>query len=134
LRIIRVSTSAAECEAKVAAYTAGLQPGEAGKIMEGSLVAFAANALIRDRQASNNETGRRLAAAARCHEEQWMGRGAERASSGLQVVPIFILNHRLIDPTVGVCGVNPLCSKQSIRHRVMHTHRLLRPIALDWTE
>lgn len=47
-RIIRESKSAAECEAQVAAFTAGFKPGEAASVMENSLVAFAANALVKD--------------------------------------------------------------------------------------
>lgn len=43
-RIIHESKSAAECEAKLAAFTASWRPGEAAQLMENALVAFAANA------------------------------------------------------------------------------------------
>lgn len=50
-RIISESTSAAECEAKLAAFTASWRPGEAARLMEEGLVAFAANAVAGARQA-----------------------------------------------------------------------------------
>ena len=43
-RIVRESASAAECEAKLTALTAGWRPGEAAELLEHGLVAYAANA------------------------------------------------------------------------------------------
>lgn len=50
-RIVLESTSAAECEAKLAALTAGWRPGEAAELLEHGLIAFAANACVAARVA-----------------------------------------------------------------------------------
>ena len=50
-RIVRESTTAAECEAKLAALTAGWRPGEAAELLEHGLVAYAANAAASARTA-----------------------------------------------------------------------------------